>query len=471
MSIKNKIFRSNILIMGISLVFLLIVVIFSTNLFLKDNNNETDDKSVDSDAENIIYMFEHNISFYNDFNTLSKICQNGGYSLIVNSGGENIFSDSKDSLERLRALNIPDNLNIMRNTIIYTLPQTTVIARNIDINGVMHSFYAISEPKEKTKGISFAEIIPFVVIVGFFTIFALLVLNRFLTKKLVDEIMIPINQLNYAAMRISINNLDVPVVYTGEEEFERVCKTFNKMQEAIKENRSKMIAYEQSRTDMVTGISHDLRTPLTSIKGYVKGILDGVADTPQKRNEYLSIIYSTAEEMNVLLDKLFTFSKVETGKMPFKFISFNIGEYIEKYVAEKENVLLDKGIKIAAFIPPRLSDNMYDIDQIKRILDNLVENTIKYAGKDDIKIGIYVSETDKSQVIMFSDNGLGVEEEKLPYIFTRFYRCDEARTTEGNGVGLYVVKYIVEAHKGKISAINDNGLKIIMEFPKGEVQT
>ena len=296
MSIKNKIFRSNILIMGISLVFLLIVVIFSTNLFLKDNNNENDDKSVDSDAENIIYMFEHNISFYNDFNTLSKICQNGGYSLIVNSGGENIFSDSKDALERLRALNIPDNLNIMRNTIIYTLPQTTVIARNIDINGVMHSFYAISEPKEKTKGISFAEIIPFVVIVGFFTIFALLVLNRFLTKKLVDEIMIPINQLNYAAMRISINNLDVPVVYTGEEEFERVCKTFNKMQEAIKENRSKMIAYEQSRTDMVTGISHDLRTPLTSIKGYVKGILDGVADTPQKRIFVYNIFNSGRNE-------------------------------------------------------------------------------------------------------------------------------------------------------------------------------
>lgn len=466
MSIKDRIFHSNIIIMAISLILLLAVVIFSTSYFLKKGNEEDNADLIDNSIENIIYMFEYNIPLSADYSTLSLTCRKSGYSLIININGENVFISDEKAPSRLEELNLPDNIS-MKSTVVYSLSDVTVVVKKFNISGDMYSFYAISTPKQE-DGILFAQVLPFVLIIGFFAILILLIVNRILTKRLVDKIMIPINKLNEGAMRISIDNLDVPVEYTGEIEFERVCRTFNEMQKAIKENRTKMVAYEQSRTDMVTGISHDLRTPLTSIKGYVKGILDGVADTPKKRTEYLSIIYSTAEDMNMLLDKLFTFSKVETGKMPFKFIRFNIGEYIEKYVAERETVLLDKGVQIKAYVPPRLSENLYDIDQIKRVLDNLVENTMKYAGKEKIKIDIYISETDKSQIIIFGDDGCGVEEEKIPLIFTRFYRCDEARTMEGNGVGLYIVKYIVEAHKGKIQAVNDKGLKIIMEFPKGE---
>lgn len=468
MSIKSKIFRSNIIFMTISLLLLLVVVLLSTHYFLKSDNNNITNNPVDGDIQNIIYILENNLPLLTDYETLSLVCINNGYSLVIKEKDEVKFCDNQNILNKLNQLHLPDNLNTLKNAVIYTLSDITVITKNIDILGKVYSFYAIKEYKTETNGILFIEIVPFVLIIGFLAIIILLIVNQILTKRLVDKIMIPINQLNDGAMRISINNLDVPVEYTGEIEFEKVCRTFNDMQEAIKENRTQMIAYEQSRTDMVTGISHDLRTPLTSIKGYVKGILDGVADTPKKRNEYLSIIYSTAEDMNVLLDKLFTFSKVETGKMPFKFIKFNIGEYVEKYVAEHETVLLDKDVHIKSHIPPRLNDNLYDIEQIKRVLDNLVENTIKYANRENIDIDIYVSETDISQIITFGDNGCGVSEEKLPLIFTRFYRCDEARTTDGNGVGLYIVKYIVQAHKGKIQAMNDNGLKIIMEFPKGE---
>lgn len=470
MSIRDKIFRSNILMVSISLLVLLIVIVASTNFFLKDKNSTDYSSNINNNTQNIIYIFEHNLIYSDFFETCGNTCNNYGYSLIIESNDEIVYAHSSANLNTFKNLNLPDKNNVIRNTVVYNMPTVTVVAKNIDINGISYNAYAIGPINSVNKGISFKEILPFVFFIGCFTILLLLVVSHFSTKNLVEKIMIPINSLNQAAKRISINNMDIPVKYTGEKEFEKVCATFNEMQESIKENRMKMIAYEESRTDMVTGISHDLRTPLTSVRGYVKGILDGIADTPQKQKEYLEIIYSTTEEMNVLLDKLFIFSKVETGNMPFHFINFNIGEYIEKYVAEHENILSLKNVKIKSHIPPRLSDNMFDIDQIKRVLDNLVENSIKYACNDDTAIDIYLSETDKSQIITFGDNGCGVAPEKLPLIFTRFYRCDEARTAEGNGVGLYVVKYIVEAHKGKIKAINDNGLKIIMEFPKGDVQ-
>ena len=218
---------------------------------------------------------------------------------------------------------------------------------------------------------------------------------------------------------------------------------------------------------MVAGISHDLRTPLTSVQGYIKGVLDGVADTPEKEYLYLKTAYESTEEMNVLLQKLFDFSRMESGQMPFHMVPAELGEFTAACMAQKEAVMDSKQVQITMKQEPEwIPEVMLDVDQVRRIFDNLLENSLKYAMVRPVKIQIRVSEIKDFVLLEWKDNGKGVPEEKLDRIFERFYRCDESRNEKGSGIGLSVVKYIMERHNGKAAAENDQGLKIQLYFPK-----
>lgn len=316
---------------------------------------------------------------------------------------------------------------------------------------------------------SFSSFFIAFIVIGAAAIGVLLLLSSFFTKKLSQKIMQPLDALVKGAKRIQDGNLKENIIYEGDEEFENVCNTFNDMQEAMLQNREQRLKDEKARTDMVTGISHDLRTPLTSIRGYIKGVLDGVAGTEEKKMIYLQTAYEATGEMDVLLQKLFDFSRLESGQMPFHMIKGDLSELIASYVALREVGLEGKQVEITFDKESEvLPDINMDIEQIRRIFDNLLENSIKYAEMLPVKIRIYIYE-EKSNVIMeWSDNGKGVPEEKLDSIFERFYRCDEARTKKGSGVGLYVVKYIVEQHGGDVTAQNKDGLILRLRFPKGD---
>ena len=281
-------------------------------------------------------------------------------------------------------------------------------------------------------------------------ILAILLASRMFTKKLVRQIMEPVDQLAAAASRIESGDLTQPVVYPRDDEFRNVCDSFNQMQRHLKEGIEQNAAYEKARTEMISGISHDLRTPLTSVKGYIKGLQDGVANTEEKRRQYLDIAYSCACDMEGLLAKLFYYSKLETGNMPF-------------YKQKMEFQSICQG------------DCFLDIDleQMKRVFDNFVENSLKYAHAEPLIMKITLEkEQDDSLTIAFCDNGVGVPPAKLPHLFEQFYRGDEARSDgEGSGLGLYVCQYIVKAHGGTIRAENQGGLHLIMNFrnEKGEV--
>lgn len=239
------------------------------------------------------------------------------------------------------------------------------------------------------------------------------------------------------------------------------------MQRTILENQKQREKNEKARTDMVTGISHDLRTPLTSIQGYIKGVLDGVADTKERQEKYLKTAYDSTREMNVLLQKLFEFSRIESGQMPFHMVRADLAEFTSVYIAQKEEMADPENVtfslKVGQEAMPEI--NM-DVEQIPRIFDNLLENSMKYAGTRPVEIEISVFATETEVVLEWNDHGNGVPEDKLPHIFERFYRCDEARKEKGSGVGLYVVNYIMEQHHGRVEAENDGGLKIRLLFPK-----
>lgn len=304
---------------------------------------------------------------------------------------------------------------------------------------------------------------------GILCIFVLVMISQLFTKNLARHIMEPLNALEDGAKRMKHNDLTQNIEYTGDIEFENVCAAFNDMRESVLTAQEKSRRYEKARTDMIAGISHDLRTPLTAVRGTIKGLMDGIASTPEQQEKFLQTAYRRTEEIDTLLNQLFYFSKMETGNMPLSFQTIEISAFLQNYVNTRQRDMEAGREKITVHTNEITADVCTDPKQLQRVLDNLLENSRKYSEKIPLKIDIVLDRTPQSLCICFKDNGLGVSEEKLPYIFEEFYRCDESRNKkEGNGLGLYIVKYLIGAMGGSVRAENQNGLAIYLELPPAQ---
>lgn len=304
---------------------------------------------------------------------------------------------------------------------------------------------------------------------GMICIAVLVVVSQIFTRKLVNHIMEPLDALADGAERIRKNDLTQDIQYSGDAEFENVCHSFNEMRGAILAGQEKNRKYEKARTDMIAGISHDLRTPLTAIKGVVKGLLDGVASTPERQKKFLETAYRRTGDMDLLLNQLFYLSMLETGNMPFDFKTIEISDFIRNYVKGKQEILENEQAEITADIEGITGYVSVDPKQLQRIFDNLLENSRKYGSVTPLKIKISLERNKKGFCVCFSDNGVGVPEEKIPFIFDEFYRADESRNKkEGNGLGLYIVRYLTEAMGGSVWAENSGGLAVYLGLKEGE---
>lgn len=298
---------------------------------------------------------------------------------------------------------------------------------------------------------------------GILCVTVLILVSRFFTKRLVSHIMRPLNVLAEGASNIRSNNLTENIEYHGDMEFEDVCDSFNDMRKSILAEQERNIKYEKARTDMIAGISHDLKTPLTAVRGTIKGILDGVVSTPEQENKFLNIAYRRTGDMDVLLNQLFYLSKLQTGNMPIDIKTIDISNFVLNYIKEKRNIFTNNEFEIAAETNGVTCNAAVDPEQLYRIFDNLLENSRKYAETIPLEINIVLNKIGGKVEVRFSDNGIGVEKEKLPYIFEEFYRGDESRNKkDGNGLGLYIVKYLMEAMGGSVKAESNDGFSVIM---------
>ena len=299
------------------------------------------------------------------------------------------------------------------------------------------------------------------------------VLSLLFTRWQIKRIMRPVNALAQAARRVEEGDLTTPVDYQGQDEFSSVCAAFDHMQRHLLTEREKNAAYERARTDLVAGISHDLRTPLTSVKGYLKGMRDGVANTPEKREQYLEVAYRKSCEMERLLQRLFYFSKLETGNLPLFLSDADLGDFVAQFVREARQELAPSGGQVALRGAPAPHPVRIDPEQLLRVLNNLKDNAVRYSGASPLALTLTVWRQRDRECIRFADNGQGVPEDQLPHLFEQFWRGDQARSSrggEGSGLGLYIVKHIVEAHGGSIQARNDHGLVFEIALPCAEVE-
>ncbi|MBQ7741204.1 MAG: HAMP domain-containing protein [Eubacterium sp.] len=279
-----------------------------------------------------------------------------------------------------------------------------------------------------------------------------------ITSKTISK---PIKQLAEGANEISNGNLNHEIDYESTNEIGQTVDAFNHMTKRLKQSISAQEKLEGTRIEMIAGVAHDLRTPLTSIKGYVEGLRDGIASTPEMQERYLSTIYSSALSMERLLDDLLTVSRLETGTIELNREIININSFLDD-CAEELTLELQKqdfDFEYNNLCTEPIYVNL-DASNFSRVIRNIVSNSIKYSRKDiKGKIEMSVSPYEKSIIITIKDNGIGLDEKSLMRIFETFYRADKARTRvhEGSGIGLSVCKQIVELHGGNIWATSTEG--------------
>ena len=250
------------------------------------------------------------------------------------------------------------------------------------------------------------------------------------------RILVPLDKLQTATKKIADGDLDYQLDERDFSEIPFLFKDFERMRIKLKE-------------------------PLTAIRGYVEGILDGVASSPQKTRDYLNTIYNKTNDMTSLIDELLYYSQVAEKYMSYKYEKIYVKDFFDEYVKDLYLELETIKIKFEYIVNVGRSTVIdMDKEQIKRALNNIVSNAVKYMDKEEPEIHLKVTEMSDAINIQISDNGRGIDEKDLPHIFERFYRSDVSRNTKlgGSGIGLSIVKKVIENHEGSVVAMSKPGV-------------
>lgn len=284
---------------------------------------------------------------------------------------------------------------------------------------------------------------------------------------LYQGIMRPLKTLRVAANNIKEGNLDFSIDYKNDDEMGDLCRTFDEMRLRLKESNEEKIKTEKENRELISNIAHDIKTPITAVKGYAEGLIDGVADTPDKQERYIRTIYNKAAEMDSLINELTLYAKIDTNRIPYNFQKINVKDYFSDCIEEIGLDLETRGIRLAFLNYVNDSINIIaDPEQLMRVINNIVSNAVKYMDKEQGQIIIRVRDVGDFVQVEVEDNGRGIALKDLPYIFDRFYRTDASRnsSTGGSGIGLSIVKKVIEDHGGKIWATSKEHIGTTMYF-------
>ncbi|WP_231891305.1 sensor histidine kinase [Paenibacillus swuensis] len=293
-------------------------------------------------------------------------------------------------------------------------------------------------------------------------LFIMLVLTNVLLFSFVTRSVVkPLEKLRRSAEHIKEGQLDFQIGTAPRNEIGQLYTSFEEMRLKLKASVEMRLQYEENRKELLSNISHDLKTPLTTIKGYIEGIRDGVPNTPEKMAKYVDTIYSKTNDMDRLIDELFLYSKLDLNQVPFSFQMIDIKRYVRDFAEELRFDLENRGFQLELAIDESPQPWMVraDPEQFKRVLSNIIANSVKFADKSDRRIRLELKRTPSEAIVTLRDNGLGIPAEALTQIFDRFYRAEVSRNSRsgGSGLGLAIAKRIVEGHGGRIWAESEPG--------------
>lgn len=400
------------------------------------------------------------------FQNLEERLKEKGTELIVRKDGEFIYVSSGVDLQAIKSI-LPDygqSVNVVENGIYYGGDNRCII-KQFDFSGEHGEEYCISlviylsgiEPKVKVFWVD--SMISVVCI--------LVIISAVMTLWIYRATIIPLDKLKEGTRNIADGNLDFVVDISGDDEISQLCKDFEFMRQKLKEAAEDNIRSDKESKELISNISHDLKTPITAIKGYVEGLRDGVAETEEKREKYLKTIYNKAIEMDRLIDELTLYSKIDTNRIPYSFNKLSVEEFFGDCADSLSVELESKNVDFK--YDNKLEEDaliIADAEQLSRVINNIISNSVKYHGEKKGEISMIVKDDGDFVKIEIKDNGKGISKQDLPHIFNRMYRTDSSRNsaTGGSGIGLAIVKKIIEDHSGRIWAKSQEGVGTTMCF-------
>lgn len=278
---------------------------------------------------------------------------------------------------------------------------------------------------------------------------------------------VPLNQLKDAMQKISEGDLDTELKTDERGEIKNLFDDFEVMRKQLKSNADEKELTERTNRELISNISHDLKTPITSIKGYVEGIMDGVADSPEKMNKYIRTIYNKTNDMDLLINELTVYSQLDAKSIPYRFHEISVTDYFDDCIEEVGLDMEQRGIQFTYINEVESGTLIWaDPEQLKRVINNIINNSVKYRKQENAAISIRVKEAGDYVEINMEDNGKGIAADEIDKIFERFYRTDASRNSAqgGSGIGLSISKKIVEDHGGEIWATGKEGEGLSIHF-------
>ncbi len=485
MTIRKKLQISNIMMLIIPVCVVGMVAIFCVKFL---GNHFFDSMEDMFEADNGLYSAQSLVfSYWGDFRDHPEKAAAGltgelsdlGFHLEVLKNGERVSSNFTEEDEACVEKMTENALHNVENLAFHNEGASLVRQTGV-FDDTVWELTAI-RPKEQ-EGSSFSGsylreyLVKFVSVVGVATLGILAFTNFILSQWISRSILKPLKVLQEGANRIEEGELDFAIPTPTKDEIGEVCTDFDHMRKRLKDAAQSKLEYESYRQELLAGISHDLRTPLTSIKGYADGLLDGIANTEEKRQRYYRAIRQRAGDMEVLADNLSSFSRLETEKLRIHPEKSSLSGFLEKLLdsytveAEKKKIILLNELS--------LEDVQVFVDEaeMKRVFVNIFENSAKYRTAERSIIRLNSKKLEKSVEIRITDDGPGVPTQDLERIFNSFYRGDQSRTNpgKGSGLGLAVAKQIVECHGGSIRAESGEkqpetdggkGLSIVITLP------
>ncbi len=469
MTIRRKLHLSNILMIVIPVCIIMLTGMLCIT-FLR--NHYFDSLEDMFEYDNGLYSAQSlTFSYWGDFEDDPETAVAGlqgelagmGFHVYVEKDGRRFSSNlTEEDEECLEQMDVRESLERC-DSLTLTSGGSSLLLQSQEINGTVWKLIAVRPASEDGEGFSGSYLRSYFLllfgILGSVTLGIIVVTNFFLTHWVSHSILKPLKLLQEGASRIEEGDLDTEFTDIPKNEIGEVCRDFDNMRERLKEATLARIQYENYRRELLAGISHDLRTPLTSIKGYTDGLIEGIADTEEKRQRYYRAIRLRAGDMEALADNLSSFTRLETEELRVSPVEWDLSEFVKRLLedysveAEKKNILFlnevsEKGLRV-----------LLDETEMKRVFQNFFENSVKYRTSDQSVIRLWCRRQEGAVEIRVSDDGPGVPEEELTQIFESFYRGDRSRTQAGNGsgLGLAVAKRIVEAHGGTIWAVNGDG--------------
>lgn len=272
-------------------------------------------------------------------------------------------------------------------------------------------------------------------------------------------ILCPFDKMKVFAQKIAQGSFDVPLNYERSNYFGAFTWAFDSMRREITKSRAcEREAIENNKTVIAT-LSHDIKTPVSSIRAYAEGLEANMDNTPEKREKYLSVIMKKCDEVSKLTNDLFLHSLSDLDKLKISSEKFELCEFIEKAVGEIAAEHNDVCFTKPAFIAVVSADK----NRLTQTTENLINNARKYAKSD---IDVFITQSDGNAEIHFRDFGKGIPDEDMPFIFDKFYRGKNCGDEQGSGLGLYIVKYIAEQMHGNVMLHNHtDGLEAVISLP------